>query len=613
MNMDSKPKKSKTYHFNEEWEINYFFTMVNDKCCCLICLSSIAIAKKGNLERHFLSLHNKYQTDYPPNSELRKRKVRDLKTQLTNQQNIFKKPILKSQAVTTASFKVSYLLAKKCKPFSDGEFVKEMFLDISDSLFNDFMNKSEITAAIQDLQLSRNTVMRRIEKMGGNLKEQLQNDINRCSCFSLQCDESTDISDTAQLLVFIRLVFEDFTSKEELLGMISLKERTRGVDIFNGFKSLLNDKKVPLFKLVSITTDGAAAMIGRKNGFIALCRNDDEFPDFLSYHCIIHQQVLSSKRLNTKEVMDIAFEIVNSIRGSSLKRRLFQLKLDEGQSDLLLHTDVRWLSRGKFLQRFRDLLPEIIEFLNEQEKKYAYLNDKTWLSDLAFLTDFTSILSHLNLELQGKNKTIIDMISSIDAYKTKFILLIEDLQQNNMNHFPNMADNLQKNKNIIYEIDKYVAEIQNVMEDFEKRFQDFKKIKEIVEFTSFPFKKDLIVKEISKKIADLFDMEQNALENEIIILQSDLILQARKFEENFWKYVNREKYPNIIKCSEYIYSCFGSTYLCESAFSYLQLTKTKLRSVLTDSHTEDSLLLSLSGYTPNYDALVKEMQTQVSH
>lgn len=415
MNMDSKPKKSKTYHFNEEWEINYFFTMVNDKCCCLICLSSIAIAKKGNLERHFLSLHNKYQTDYPPNSELRKRKVRDLKTQLTNQQNIFKKPILKSQAVTTASFKVSYLLAKKCKPFSDGEFVKEMFLEISDSLFNDFKNKSEITAAIQDLQLSRNTVMRRIEKMGGNLKEQLQNDINRCSCFSLQCDESTDISDTAQLLVFIRLVFEDFTSKEELLGMISLKERTRGVDIFNGFKSLLNDKKVPLFKLVSITTDGAAAMIGRKNGFIALCRNDDEFPDFLSYHCIIHQQVLSSKRLNTKEVMDVAFEIVNSIRGRSLKRRLFQLKLDEGQSDLLLHTDVRWLSRGKFLQRFRDLLPEIIEFLNEQEKKYAYLNDKTWLSDLAFLTDFTSILSHLNLELQGKNKTIIDMISSIDA------------------------------------------------------------------------------------------------------------------------------------------------------------------------------------------------------
>lgn len=63
---------------------------------------------------------------------------------------------------------------------------------------------------------------------------------------------------------------------------------------------------------------------------------------------------------------------------------------------------------------------------------------------------FTSILSHLNLELQGKNKTVIDMISCIDAYKAKFILVIEDLQQNNVNHFPNMADNLQKHKNIFF-------------------------------------------------------------------------------------------------------------------------------------------------------------------
>lgn len=198
MNMSSTPKKSKTYHFNEEWKLDYFFTMVNDRCCCLICLTSVAIAKKGNLERHFLALHNKYQTDYPPNSELRKHKIRHLKTQLTNQLSVFKKPRLKSQAVTTASFKVSYLLAKKCKPFSDGEFVKEIFLEMSDSLFNDFKNKSEIVAAIQDLQLSRNTVMRRIERMIGNVKEQLYNDINRCFCFSLQCDESTDVSDTAQ-------------------------------------------------------------------------------------------------------------------------------------------------------------------------------------------------------------------------------------------------------------------------------------------------------------------------------------------------------------------------------------------------------------------------------
>jgi hypothetical protein len=41
-------------------------------------------------------------------------------------------------------------------------------------------------------------------------------------------DESTDIRDTAQLLAFIRMVFEDFRIKEELIGMISLKGRAKG-------------------------------------------------------------------------------------------------------------------------------------------------------------------------------------------------------------------------------------------------------------------------------------------------------------------------------------------------------------------------------------------------
>ena len=194
--------------------------------------------------------------------------------------------------------------------------------------------------------------------------------------------------------------------------------------------------------------------------------------------------------------MEIAFKIVNSIRGSSLKRRFFKLQLEEDQPELLLHTDVRWLSRSEFLQRFRDLLLEIIDFLGEEDSYYQTLNDQNCLNDMSFLTDFTLLLSKLNLELQGKDKLIIDMISCLDAYKAKFILLIQDLKKNNLDHFPNMADNLQKNTNSNYKMDKYIKEIQKVIEDFEIRFQDCDKIKEIVEFVSFPFKKDLNIKHI---------------------------------------------------------------------------------------------------------------------
>ena len=115
--------------------------------------------------------------------------------------------------------------------------------------------------------------------------------------------------------------------------------------------------------------------------------------------------------LNVKEIMDVAMKIACSICARSLQRRLFRAHLEQADCDhteLLLHTDVRWLSRGKFLQRFRELCPEIKEFFRVAgHAEYKQLNDSQWLLDLPFLTDLTNLLNDLNLELQGKDKTVI--------------------------------------------------------------------------------------------------------------------------------------------------------------------------------------------------------------
>ena len=162
------------------------------------------------------------------------------------------------------------------------------------------------------------------------------------------------------------MVFENMTAKEELLCMLPLKEHTRGEDTFQAFINFANKTKLPLVKIISITTDGAPAMVGSSNGFIALCKQNNSFPNFIYYHCTIHQEVLCGKVLNMKEIMDIAIKVVCSIRARSLQRRLFRSHLEEAEAehaDLLLHTDVKWLSRGRFLERFRELLPEIKKFL----------------------------------------------------------------------------------------------------------------------------------------------------------------------------------------------------------------------------------------------------------
>lgn len=613
------PKRQKTYHFHKEWEEDYFFVMSNSKCVCLICQATISLPKKGNLERHFTTMHKRYEKDFPSKSELRKRKLKELKLQLDTQQSIFTRPNTRGKAANTASYRVCHVLAKHKKSFQDGEMVKEAFIEAADSLFVDFKNKAEIMSAIKDIQLSRN-VTRRCEGMEENLAAQLHRDIAVCVSFSLQFDESTDSVDVAQLCIFIRMVFMDMTTKEELLCLLPLKGRTRGEDIFKAFMDFANKTQLPLGKLVSMTTDGAPAMKGRSNGFIAICKQNDSFPDFIDYHCIIHQQALCGKVLNMKEVMDIAMKIVCSIRARSLQRRLFRAHMEEAEAehtDLLLHTDVRWLSRGRFLERFRDLLPEIKEFLKQNEyAEYSQLDDEQWLLDLAFLTDITALLNELNLELQGKNKNVINMISSVNAFKSKLQLLSTKLQRQDLRYFQHMNSELDRQGKTTGQLNsaRYIEQVQSMSSEFDKRFTDFALVEPVATYLCFPFATNIDAENIASKIGSLFQMETTALENEILSLQNDIHMKSRAtMGQEFWELLLEEKYPNIRRCAFYISACFGSTYLCESAFSHMKIIKSKYRSSITDDHLLACLRLATTCYCPDYEKLAASSQCQVSH
>lgn len=104
---------------------------------------------------------------------------------------------------------------KNKKPLKDREMLKETFSEAVDLLFRDIKNKTEIMAAVKGMQLSRNTVT-------GNLEDQLKNDTDCCECFSLQVEESTDITDVEQC-ISIRMTLNNMSAKEEILTVLPLK------------------------------------------------------------------------------------------------------------------------------------------------------------------------------------------------------------------------------------------------------------------------------------------------------------------------------------------------------------------------------------------------------
>ncbi|GBN58633.1 hypothetical protein AVEN_247058-1 [Araneus ventricosus] len=70
-----------------------------------------------------------------------------------------------SNNIKLANFAVSLKIAKRGKPFTDGEYVKNCFIRESEELFRDFKNKAEVMKKkIKDLPLSAKTVQDRTDK-----------------------------------------------------------------------------------------------------------------------------------------------------------------------------------------------------------------------------------------------------------------------------------------------------------------------------------------------------------------------------------------------------------------------------------------------------------------
>uniref|UniRef100_W5MJY2 DUF4371 domain-containing protein n=1 Tax=Lepisosteus oculatus TaxID=7918 RepID=W5MJY2_LEPOC len=218
--------------------------------------------KRGNMECHHFIMHPKFKKTYPPKSSIRSKKVEEMKALLKAQQLFFTKPREKGKANTEASFHVSYLLAKNQKTFTDGDLFKEAMMVAADSLFRDFKNKDEIRTPISNMSLGAETVARRVESLSEDISQQVLRDLSLFEFFSLQFDESMNMTDTTQLVLFVRMGFMDATIKEDFLTLLPLKERTRGEDIYCAFKTYTLEKNIPLKNSVSTWTDWQRSLIG---------------------------------------------------------------------------------------------------------------------------------------------------------------------------------------------------------------------------------------------------------------------------------------------------------------------------------------------------------------
>lgn len=589
-------KRSRTpSNFNTSWEVLYFFgENIFRDAECMICNKSMSVVTKYNVERHYSTYHKKDYISLEGDSRIAF--VKDLREKFLSKIAESGETSNTSNATSSnvskkASYIVAFELAKRKRPMEDGEFVKELLGKIL-SCYGE--SGAEMFDRIQDIPLSPRTMMRRIEVINEELYSLLKSEISNARYTSIALDESTDISDTSQLLICIRTIRDNFEIHEEMLSLVGLHGNTKGIDIFNAVKDKLNSIGA-LDKLCSVCTDGAPAMVGRKDGFVGqLMKNNI---DVVALHCIIHQEALVAKSATMKKCMATTISIVNKIRGghNALTHRKFIAFLEEYNthySDLLMYTEVRWLSRGKCLQRFFDLRKEILEFLKENsnicKNVIEEISAQEYLCNLAFLTDITCYLSELNLNLQGNNKNIHEMVSVVKGFKRKMEILLKSLKNNEFPHFKNCSVLREEFPNL--DIKPFATFIEELISNFELRFQDFNKLNNVI----FLFNNALYCE---------IDEQESQYQMELADLQNDLLIPLETGVK-FWKEISADKYP-VLKSSMLKLMCyFGSTYICESTFSMLKVVKSKSRNRLTDEHLESLLRIGLTTKNLDWDKII---------
>lgn len=621
--MEPKKRKvdSENRKFLTEWVEQYCFTLPDRPKAvpvCLICNKTVAIVKSANLKRHYETVHQQFHKNFPLGSEARKEKLQAYLTSYKKSTALLVRCMSEQEKSAEAALRVCWTLNKHQKPFSDSEMVKECMLEVATALFEE---KKDVVAAIQGIPLSAKSNTRRTEILAADNKSSLFELLQKAPCYAIALDESCDIVDNEQMSIFVR--FFDVESKvfrEELLAILPFKGKTREEDLFKTFDEFITKSNISYDKMVSLSTDGAPAMIGKEKGLVKRIR--DKNAGLLSYQCIIHQTALCGKLSTTlQDVMDSLVKLINFMRSrSALQHRQFKEFLsecDSAYSDLLQHNNIRWLSKGQVVQRFWKIKDEVTSFLQnldtqEATKHLEFITKERNMLAMAFLKDILKYLNALNTELQGNGKLICDLIQSVSAFRRKLDIFEKDIASQEFIHFPTILE--YKKENSEEDIAVFLRFITDLGKEFAARFQDFAEIGKLSHFLKSPYEVAATA-EWTDVAARMFSLSKPLLQMEIIDLQEDISLQMYKTAstEEFWGKHVSEKYANCKTLAINLATMFGSTYVCESSFSKMNFLKSKYRSRLTDAHLEDALRIACSPREPNYRKLAQDRRCNFSH
>ncbi|XP_046546804.1 zinc finger protein 862-like [Haliotis rubra] len=268
------------------------------------------------------------------------------------------------------------------------------------------------------------------DAIANSFRVSVTNKISASPCISILIDESTDISVTKKLLIYTRSLNSEFDVETNFLANVQIPDG-KATTLLETVKKTLQDRSIPMSKIIAVGSDGAAVMTGRKNGFVALLNKESTVP-VIGVHCIAHRLALVTSQAAEnvpylKKFQGTLSDIFYFFKKSSVRReRLYALEevLEcENVTYKEIHS-VRWFSIYNALEAvFRTWKPlalflesERVETNNSTAKGILQrISSYKFLLVLHLLMDIIPTMTRLSLQFQKEDIDLAALRPSIDA------------------------------------------------------------------------------------------------------------------------------------------------------------------------------------------------------
>lgn len=223
---NERQAKQHRRYFQPSWIADYGVVPFGDGYKCLVCN-----AERKNLQVHGISQHANLHEESANAAE---KKIKYLQLYDLYVMNNPNETVAQYAEVMRAAQRmarnrianeIALSLAQRGRPFREGPFLKHILIPVFLIMAPDRVDE------VKKLALSRQTMQRRVVAIADDFKSQLKAHMRNFLHWSIALDESTDISGTPQMSVFVRGVTPGFGIIEELLGMLPLNTGTQGADI----------------------------------------------------------------------------------------------------------------------------------------------------------------------------------------------------------------------------------------------------------------------------------------------------------------------------------------------------------------------------------------------